>query len=324
MLRQRTIREKASCTGVGLHCGRDIRLELLPAPENSGITFIRTDLPRHPELRACTEHIADTTLATTLAVGERAERASVGTVEHLLSAFAGMGIDNIRVLVDGPEVPILDGSAQPFVDLILSAGIERQRRDKRFLVIKKEFTLREGDKVAEVSPGNGLRITCSLDFDHPLISPQPYRFDFSERAYQRDLARARTFGFLRDVEMLRARGLALGGSLDNAVVIDDYRVMNPEGLRFSDEFVRHKALDALGDISLFGLPLVGRVRLHRSGHALNTKLVRAVLADPTLYEVVTPPLSQAEAHAFDDMFDAFPNYGKLNDLAQPPNANAQQ
>lgn len=305
MLRQRTIREKASCTGVGLHCGHPIRLELLPAPEDTGITFIRTDLPRHGELRAGIDQLACTTLATTLAVGEGAERAAIGTVEHLLAALTGLGIDNVRIMVDGPEIPILDGSAHPFVEMLVGAGIELQRKLKRFLVIKKDLKLTDGDKVARIAPGRGLHITCSLDFDHPLISPQPYRFKFSERAFQRDLARARTFGFMKDVEMLRARGLARGGSLDNAIVIDDYRVLNPEGLRYPDEFVRHKVLDALGDLALFGMPVIGKLTLHRTGHALNTQLVRAVLADPKLYEVRTPAAGELDHAASERVFDVF-------------------
>jgi UDP-3-O-[3-hydroxymyristoyl] N-acetylglucosamine deacetylase len=286
MLRQRTIREKVGCIGVGLHSGQMIRLEMLPAPEDSGITFVRSDLPRHAELRACAEHVSDTTLATTLAV----KGASVGTVEHLLAALAGLGIDNLQVSVDGPEVPILDGSAAPFVALLQQGGIERQSRARRYLVIKKEVRVGEGEKIARLSPGPRLRITCSLDFDHPLISPLPLRFDFTEKAFVRDLAPARTFGFLQDVEALRERGLARGGSLDNAIVIDAYKVLNPEGLRFSDEFVRHKLLDAIGDIALFGMPVVGRLHLQRSGHALNCALVKAVLSDPKAYQVVQPAL----------------------------------
>ena len=304
MLQQRTIREKVSCVGVGLHSGRQIKLEILPAPEGSGVTFVRSDLPPHPEMRAVVDNVVDTTLATTLAVGTGSERASVSTVEHLLAALNGLGIDNVRILVDGPEVPILDGSAGPFVDMLTGAGIERQRKAKKFLVIKKEVKVTDGDKVARATPGHGLRITCSLDFDHPLISPTPFRFEFSERSFQREVARARTFGFMQDVEALQARGLARGGSLDNAIVIDNYRLLNPEGLRFSDEFVRHKLLDAIGDIALFGMPLVGRLHLHRGGHALNCKLVRTVLADPRLYEVVQPAaeMERAEQGRF-EVFD---------------------
>jgi UDP-3-O-[3-hydroxymyristoyl] N-acetylglucosamine deacetylase len=288
MIRQRTIREKVSCTGVGLHSGKPIKLELLPASDDNGIVFVRSDMKAHAELRASIEHVADTTLATTLAAGVNGSRATVATVEHLLAACAGLGVDNLRVLVSGPEVPILDGSAAPFVEMLSTAGIEEQRKSKRFLVIKREVKLQEGDKMARLSPGPGLQINCALDFDHPLIPATPYKFEFSESNFRRELVKARTFGFLRDVEALRSRGLALGGSLENAVVIDQYRVLNPEGLRYSDEFVRHKVVDAIGDLSLFGMPVIGKLSLVRPGHALNTRLVKTVLADPRNYEVVEP------------------------------------
>ena len=288
MLRQRTIREKASCIGVGLHSGRKIRLEILPAPEGNGVTFVRTDMRLHAELKACIEHVADTTLATTLSAGVNGSRATVGTVEHLLAAFTGLGIDNARVLVDGPEIPIMDGSASPFVEMLQTAGLEAQRKLKRFLVVKKDVKVKDGDKYARISPGSGLKIKCTVDFDHPLIPPLPYVFQFSERSFLRDLVRSRTFGFLKDVEALRERGLARGGSLDNAVVIDEYRVLNPEGLRYPDEFVRHKVLDTFGDLSLFGMTVIGHLDLYRTGHALNTQLVRKVLKDPKAYEIVVP------------------------------------
>lgn len=288
MLRQRTLREKASVTGVGLHSGRKIRLEVLPAPEDNGITFVRADMRVHAELKACIDHVVDTTLATTLSAGVNGSRASVGTVEHLLAAFNGMGLDNAIVMVDGPEIPIMDGSAEPFVRMIQSVGLEAQRKLKRFIAIKKEVKIKDGDKFARITPGAGLKIKCTVDFDHPLIPPLPYTFTFSERSFVRDLVRARTFGFLKDVEALRERGLARGGSLDNAVVIDEYRVLNPDGLRFPDEFVRHKVLDAFGDLALFGMPFVGHVEMFRTGHALNTQLVRKVLKDPKCYEIVTP------------------------------------
>lgn len=308
MLMQRTLIEKASCRGIGLHSGAPITLEMLPAPCDAGIVFVRTDLPGHPEVKACIENVADTTLATSLAVAYSGGTAQVGTVEHILSALAGLGVDNVRILLDGPEVPILDGSAGPFVDLMTHAGIESQRRPKQCLVIKKEVKQVDGNKVARVSPGRSMRIQCSLDFDHPLISPTPYSFELSEAGFRREIARARTFGFLQDVEALQARGLARGGSLENALVIDEYRVLNPEGLRFANEFVRHKVLDAIGDLSLFGMPVMGRIFLHRSGHALNTQLVRAVFADPKSYEVVTPSLAQAQSAAYDscpiELFEA--------------------
>lgn len=297
MIRQRTIREKIGCTGVGLHTGRTIRLELLPAPEDSRITFVRTDLRSHLELRADIDYVSDTTLATTLSAGVNGSRAVVSTVEHLLAAFAGVGIDNVRVLVDGPEIPILDGSAAPFVDMVSAAGLEEQRRPKRFLVIKREVKVQHGDKLAKLSPGTGYRVTCELDFDHPLIAPTPFKFEFSESAFRRELMRSRTFGFLRDVEALKERGLARGGSLENAIVIDGYRVLNPEGLRYPDEFVRHKILDAIGDMALFGMPVIGRLVLKRPGHALNTQLVRAVLADPRNFEIVEPTSELAQVAA---------------------------
>jgi UDP-3-O-[3-hydroxymyristoyl] N-acetylglucosamine deacetylase len=288
MIRQRTIREKISATGIGLHSGKPIKIELLPAPDDNGITFVRTDMKAHVELRANIECLAETTLATTLAAGVNGSRASVATVEHLLAGCAGVGVDNLTVHVSGPEIPIMDGSAGPFVDLLLAAGIEEQRRSKRFLVIKRDVRVQDGAKLARLSPGPGLSFTCSLDFDHPLISATPFKFEFTESAFRRELLRARTFGFLRDVEALRQKGLALGGSLENAVVIDQYRVLNPEGLRYPDEFVRHKVVDAIGDLALFGMPVIGKVHLHRSGHAMNTALVRAVLADPRNYEIVEP------------------------------------
>lgn len=292
---QQTLREKISISGVGLHGGQQLKLELLGAPVDSGITFVRTDLPRHAELRACVANVVDTQLATTLAVGQGAQAAVVGTVEHLLAAFAGMGIDNAQVLIDGPELPILDGSAQPFVEMIERVGIEKQNQARKVLFVKKELRLRDGDKEARIGPGPELRITCSLDFDHPLISNKAFRYDACPQRFAQDIAPARTFGFLRDVEALKAAGLGLGGSLDNAVVIDAYRVLNPEGLRFADEFVRHKVLDAIGDLSLFGMAIAGRVHLHRSGHAMNTALVQAVLQDPRNYEIRAGTLSTSSA-----------------------------
>jgi UDP-3-O-[3-hydroxymyristoyl] N-acetylglucosamine deacetylase len=314
MLQQRTISEKIVCEGIGLHSGKLVRMELFPAPEGSGINFIRTDLAPHAELKASIECVTDTRLATTLGAGVNGSYATVGTVEHLLAALSGMGIDNLTVHLDGPEIPVLDGSCQGFVEVLLRAGIERQRELKRFLVIKKEVSVREGDKEARLSPGSGLKVSCGLDFDHPVISPKTFEFEFSERAFVRELARARTFGFLKEIEMLRAAGLGLGGSLDNAVVIDEYRVLNPEGLRFPDEFARHKVLDAIGDLSLFGMPIVGRLHLYKSGHALNTQLVSAVLADKKSYEIVTPRASEVEK-ASQGQNDFYPVAAPIESLA---------
>ncbi|MEC9465671.1 MAG: UDP-3-O-acyl-N-acetylglucosamine deacetylase [Myxococcota bacterium] len=285
--KQRTIRQKITCEGIGLHSGAPVRLELFPAPCDSGVTFVRTDVSPHCEIAATRANLVDTQLATTL--GARAADGSmvtVATVEHLLSALMGLGVDNIVAHVDGPELPIMDGSAGPFVDVLSEVGIEEQSKNKRFALIRKEVEVREGDKLARLSPGAGMRITCSLDFDHPLIPNRPLTFDFTERSFRNELCAARTFGFLKDVEMLRANGLARGGSLENAIVIDDYRVMNPEGLRFADEFVRHKILDAIGDLSLLGFPIIGNLHLDRTGHALNAKLVEKVLSDPSAFEVV--------------------------------------
>ena len=314
MLHQRTIQEKVVCRGVGLHSGEDVTLELVPAAVDSGIRFVRTDLPCHDELKASVAHLVDTRLATTLGVGSNGSRATVSTVEHLMAALSGLGIDNLVVHVSGPELPIMDGSSGEFVRLLLQAGIEKQNKSKRFLVIKKEFELRDGDKYIRIAPGEGFKLKCSLDFDHPLICPQPYEFEFSEGAFIRELCQARTFGFMKDVQMLQANGLARGGSLDNAIVIDDYQVLNPEGLRFPNEFVRHKTLDAIGDLALFGMPVIGRVTLHRSGHDLNTKLVAAVLKDPRLYEIAEPAV---EKEAYEATFDMsrFALFDSLETLA---------
>lgn len=283
---QQTLREKVVVVGTSLHQGCRRRLQILGAPPDSGVVFVRTDLPHTPEIRAHVSMVRHTTLATTLGVGEGAQYAEVATVEHLLAALHALGIDNARVLVDGPELPILDGSARPYVKLLLAAGLEAQPLQRRTLVVRREVRLQDGAKWARIAPAPRLQIAGSVDFDHPLIAEGPYTFTLGRDDFEKELAPARTFGFLRDVNALKAKGLARGGSLDNAVVIDEYTVLNPEGLRFADEFVRHKVLDALGDIYLFGMPVRGALRLHRSGHALNTALVRAVLADPRNYAVV--------------------------------------
>jgi UDP-3-O-[3-hydroxymyristoyl] N-acetylglucosamine deacetylase len=269
----------------------------LPAPAGHGITFQRSDRPGHGEIRAHIDHVVDTTLATTLGTGVNGARTTIGTVEHLLAALTGVGIDNARVLVDGPEIPVFDGSAAPFVDMLLEGGIEVLPQSKRYMVIRRDVTVRDGDKVAQAKPGSSFSITCSVDFDHPLIDRRALTFEFSERGFHRSIAPARTFGFAKDVEALQARGLARGGSLDNAVVIDGYRILNEEGLRFADEFVRHKLLDSLGDLALTGMAMVGKLRFHRSGHALNTALVRAIMADPANYHVVEPARGRDNARA---------------------------
>lgn len=281
-LNQRTLKSRVSCTGVGLHSGARIDLALVPAPANTGIVFVRTDLPQALEIPARAEFVVDTRLATTIGKGN----VRVGTIEHLMAALAGLGIDNCRVEVSGPEVPIMDGSAAPFAYLILSAGIEQQKPTKRFLVIRKPVTVTDGDKEAKLVPAQQMSISFTIDFDHPLISDQSYRLDVSDKAFHREIARARTFGFLKEVEYLKSMGLARGGSLENAIVIDEFSILNPDGLRFPDEFVRHKILDSVGDISLAGMPVIGHLVCKKSGHALNHKLVTKVLADPATHEIV--------------------------------------
>jgi len=277
---QRTVRKRVSSSGVGLHSGQPATLTLAPAAPDTGVTFVRMDLGL--EIPAHSANVSDTTLSTNLGLGS----ARVHTVEHVLSALFGMGIDNCRVEVDGPEIPILDGSAAPFVALIRQAQIAEQRRGKRFLVMERPVEVRDGEKHAGLEPADSLSFEFTVDFKHPLVTDQAFRFAFSDRAYEREVARARTFCFLRDIEQMKAVGLAKGGSLDNAIVVDEFSILNPEGLRYPDEFARHKVLDAIGDLSLAGLPVIGRFRAYKSGHGLNQALVKKVLADPTSHMVV--------------------------------------
>jgi UDP-3-O-[3-hydroxymyristoyl] N-acetylglucosamine deacetylase len=279
---QRTLKRPVACEGVGLHSGARVNLQILPASADHGISFVRTDLAGKPSIPARAEFVVDTSLATTLGRGA----AKVGTVEHLMAALAGLGIDNARIEVDGPEVPIMDGSAAPFAELLREAGVRRQDKPKSFLVIRRAVSVAAGDKRATLEPSNRFKVDCTIDFKHPLIHDQAYRLEFTDDTFAREVARARTFGFLRDVEKLQSLGLARGGSLQNAIVVDDFNILNPEGLRFPDEFVRHKLLDALGDMSLLGLPVLGHLTVIKSGHQLNHKLVTKVLSDPSNYEVV--------------------------------------
>jgi len=246
--------------------------------------LIRTDVSPRVEIPALAEYVVDTTLNTSLG----RDKVRIGTVEHLLAALAGCGIDNARVEVEGPEIPILDGSSAPFVALVHEAGIYEQRATRRFLLIRRPIMVSDGDKMARLSPARRFSVDYTIDFRHPLISDQQCKIEVSERSFQREIARARTFGFKRDVERLHRAGLARGGSLDNAVVVDDFNILNPDGLRFPDEFVRHKILDALGDLSLLGMPIIGRLSAVKSGHALNHQLVRKVLAEADACEVVQP------------------------------------
>lgn len=283
-IKQRTLRREIRAMGVGLHTGEKIYLTLKPAPVDTGIVFKRVDLNPIVVLEARTDNVGDTRLSTSLGSGKE----QVSTVEHLLSAMAGLGIDNAIVEVTAPEVPIMDGSASPFVFLLQSAGIKEQDAPKKFIRIKKYVKVEDGDKWAVLEPFEGFKVSLELDFQHPVLkkSSQSATLDFSSTSYVKEVSRARTFGFMADFEWLRANNLALGGSLDNAVVLDDNSVMNEDGLRYKDEFVKHKILDAVGDLSLLGRSLVGAFSGYKSGHALNNTLLRALLADENAWEEV--------------------------------------
>ena len=284
MIKQRTLKNIIRATGVGLHTGDKVYMTLRPAAPNTGIVFRRTDLNPPVDIHARPDCVGDTRLSTTLVKGD----VRVSTVEHLLSAMAGLGIDNAYVELSAPEVPIMDGSAGPFVFLLQSAGIEEQNAAKRFIRIKKAVKVQEGDKWASFEPFEGFKVGFSIDFNHPIISKRTSRaeIDFSTTSFVKEVSRARTFGFMRDIEMLREHNLALGGSMDNAVVLDDYRVLNEDGLRYEDEFVKHKILDAIGDLYLLGHSLIGAYHAHKSGHELNNKLLRTLIADPAAWEEV--------------------------------------
>ncbi|MAZ90217.1 MAG: UDP-3-O-[3-hydroxymyristoyl] N-acetylglucosamine deacetylase [Cellvibrionaceae bacterium] len=285
MIRQRTLKNAIRATGVGLHTGEKIYLTLLPAPIDTGIVFRRVDLDPVVEIQAKAENVGDTTLSTTLVKGD----VRVSTVEHLLSAIAGMGIDNAIVEVSAAEVPIMDGSAGPFVFLIQSAGIEEQAAAKKFIRIKRPVVVEDGDKVAKFLPFDGFKVSFSIDFDHPVFKGRTLdaEVDFSSTSFVKEVSRARTFGFMHEIEYLRSKGLAKGGSVDNAIVVDEYRIMNEDGLRYEDEFVKHKILDAIGDLYLLGNSLIGEFKAHKSGHALNNKSLRQLIAQEDAWEVVT-------------------------------------
>ena len=285
MIRQRTLKNVIRATGVGLHTGEKIYLTLRPAAPDTGIVFRRIDQNPPVEIRASPENVGDTQLSTSLVT----KGVRIATVEHLLSAFAGLGIDNAYVDVSAPEVPIMDGSAGPFVFLMQSAGIEEQNVPKRFIRIKHSVTVQEDEKWARLDPFDGFKVGFTIEFDHPVFKSrrQEALVDFSTTSFVKEVSRARTFGFMRDIEYLRERRLALGGSLDNAVVVDDYRILNEDGLRYEDEFVRHKILDAIGDLYLLGHSLIGAFTGYKSGHALNNRLLRSLLADETAWEVIT-------------------------------------
>jgi len=284
MVGQRTLRNVIRASGVGLHTGQKILMTVHPAPPDSGIVFCRTDLTPQASVPARAEYVGETTLGTTLINGE----ARVSTVEHLLSAFAGLGIDNARIDVNAPEVPIMDGSAGPFVFLLQSAGIEEQSVAKRFTRVKKVVRVEDGDKWAQFDPFEGFKVNFEIEFDHPVFKRRLQRatMDFSTTSFLKEISRARTFGFMRDLETLRAHNLALGGTLDNAIVLDDAKVLNEGGLRYEDEFVKHKILDAIGDLYLLGHSLIGEFSGHKSGHGLNNRLLRTLVADRSAWEEV--------------------------------------
>lgn len=285
MVKQRTLKNVIRATGVGLHTGDKVYLTLRPAPVDTGIIFRRIDLAEPIEIRACPENVSDTRLSTTL----MSQGVRVSTVEHLMSAFAGLGIDNAYVDLTAGEVPIMDGSAGPFVFLVQSAGIAEQSAPKRFIRIKKEVRVEDGDKWARFEPFAGFKVSFTIDFDHPTFenSTQCASMDFSTTSFVKEVSRARTFGFMGDLETLRGVGLARGGGLDNAIVLDDYRVLNDDGLRYEDEFVKHKILDAIGDLYLLGHPLVGAFSAHKSGHKLNNRLLRRLVAEQDAWELIT-------------------------------------
>jgi len=285
MLRQRTIKTAIRATGVGLHTGEKVYMTLRPAAVNAGITFRRVDLDEPLDIKADPKLVGETMLGTTLVK----DGVKVATVEHLMSALAGLGIDNLMVDLSAPEVPIMDGSAAPFVFLLQSAGIEEQQAAKRFIRIKKKIRVEDDDKWAELTPFNGFKVNFEIFFNHPVFNKlsRDASIDFSSTSFLKEVSRARTFCFLRDVETLREHNLTLGGSMDNAIVLDDYRILNEDGLRYSNEFVIHKILDAIGDLYLLGHSLVGELTAHKSGHDLNNKLLRALLDDASAWEEVT-------------------------------------
>ena len=292
MLKQRTLKKKVSATGVGLHNGEKVTLTLLPSAIDSGIVFRRTDLPGMPEIQAATDSVSDTRMCSAL----EKNGARVATVEHLMSALAGLGVDNIIVEVSASEIPIMDGSSGPFVFLLQSAGIVEQAAAKKFIRVKKVVEIIEDGKWVRFEPYHGFKMDFTIDFAHPVFedSGNNVKIDFVDNTYISEISRARTFGFMHEVEYLRANGLARGGSLDNAIVLDEFRVLNADGLRYEDEFAKHKVLDAIGDLYMLGHPLLGAFTAYKSGHGLNNKLIRALLADADAWEYVT----------FEDMSEA--------------------
>lgn len=281
--RQRTLRNEAGCTGIGLHSGQKVELFIRPAPPDHGIRFVRRDAKVRSIVRACFQNVVDTNLSTSIGFNGY----KVSTIEHLMAAFFGLGIDNAIVELSGPEVPIMDGSAAPFVFLLKDAGIVEQKAPKRFIVIQKPFEIRDNGKSVSLRPSRELKITYTIDFSHPLLRNQRYELHFSGRDFIQEISRARTFGFLKDIQTLRSKGLAMGGSLDNAIVIDDFRVLNEDGLRYRDEFVRHKILDFIGDLAILGIPIIGHFVVRKSGHSLNQAVLKRLMEQKDCWEEIT-------------------------------------
>jgi UDP-3-O-[3-hydroxymyristoyl] N-acetylglucosamine deacetylase len=307
MLQQRTLKSITRAVGVGVHSGQKVELTLRPAPPDSGIVFRRTDLPQPVTIAVNPQAVSDTRMASTISAGGDPGAPKVQTIEHLLSACAGLGLDNLAIDITADEVPVLDGSAASFVFLLQSAGIELQDAPKRFIRVRKTVEVREGEganlKWARLEPHHGYVLTFEIEFNHPAVNATGQRvsFDMGSGRYKRDIARARTFGFSKDVEAMRARGLGLGGSMDNVIVVDDTKVLNAGGLRYDDEFVKHKILDAIGDLYIAGHPMLAHYIAFKSGHALNNKLLRSLLADPSAYEIKT----------FDDAAEAPAGFAEL-------------
>jgi UDP-3-O-[3-hydroxymyristoyl] N-acetylglucosamine deacetylase len=296
---QRTISQPVGCVGIGLHTGKRVSLTLKPAPPDTGVTFVRADLPGRPEIVARVENVVETRLATT--IGRNGTR--VSTIEHLMAALAGMGIDNIQVEVDAPEVPIMDGSAAPFIFLLKNVGTRVQPKPKRYIVVRRPFLLACGDKSVAIHPAPEPTVSFVISFEHPLLREQRLTLGLTDGTFEREIARARTFGFLDEVEAMQKSGLALGGSLENAVVIDRFRVLNEDGLRYRDEFVRHKILDLIGDLALLGRPLIGHIKAERSGHALNHQFLKEFVSAERVWEAVEMPEPTRERR--------LPAYGQL-------------
>ena len=281
--RQQTLKDEIDCTGIGIHSGEKVCMNIKPAPPDAGIRFIRKDLGGHPAVNACIKNVYETTLATTI----KSNECRVATIEHLMAALFGLGIDNAVIELDGSEIPIMDGSAAHFVFLIKSVGIREQRKPKKFIVVKKPFFIKDGNRSISIYPSKELEISYTIDFTHPLLKNQEYKLSFSDRNFTREISRARTFGFLKDVQMLKENGFAKGGSLDNAIIVDDCKILNEDGLRFKDEFVRHKILDFIGDISLIGTPIIGRFIVDKSGHFLNQLMLKELMKSKKHWKILT-------------------------------------